>query len=1076
MSEEKLHIKIISAGAGSGKTYRLTEEMVSLLAEGEVRPEGIIATTFTTLAATELRERVVERLLEKGMRKEAHRLVNALIGTVHGLGVKLLNRFAYEIGIPPSVNVMADEDHQYFFNQALSNILDPDRADAMDALAEFLNQVHPFTGKTFWRRQVKEICDLARVNKIDLNGLEYSKQQSIQTQLALFGAPSSETAETWNNQLRDLLQLTIERLSSKEEDDTKVTAKAIQDLKVWLRELNLREQFPWHFWAKLSKLKVSKKSDEEVEELKAFAERHYRHKQLHEDIRKFISMMFDLAADALSEYEQFKKQRGLIDYNDMETMVHDLLDHPHVQATLQEELDLLMVDEFQDTSPIQLAIFLKLSRLAKKVIWVGDPKQSIYGFRGAEPELMQTLLERSGGLDPENILTHSWRSREDIVYAVNAHFQKAFPFLPAEQVCLEPKRKARATEETLNLADEPREMEPALKHWHFVQEGEKPKPGNAEWFDRALAAQIKKWISGGAMVLPKGERKAYRKIRPGDVAILCRTNGRCMNVADALSKMGLRAAIYRAGLLETREIRLLLACVKYLLSRRDALAASEILLLASEKALEDVVDSRLRYLYKENGDKNTSWEADDPFLKTLDSLRAEVAEFSASELLQLLQDRLDLRRIVLRWGHAEQRLANMEMLMQFALQYEARCDRLHSAASVGGLLLWLHELAKNKVDWQGFSKDDQAVKVLTYHRSKGLEFSAVICYELEAGLREDGIWQLQVVPPDGPPDTSDILSGRWIRFWVNPYGRQLPKTFLHEQLKDSIHWKNVQEQNLREMARLLYVGMTRARDYLIFPTRHKKAALWLDLTYHEGKEGPPVLDPDSSETPWVIDGNPLLKQNEHLVFPENMEGSELQTELVQFLRSPADLSFTHQPYHVVWKEMQGECKREKIFSYAGALLLLEEDVCIKVAEALKSLIASARLPLIQKTDVESALARFGVEQSSISVDSLLNRISAFQKNWKVFTSSADCLHRYYPVRMQVGEQFAELTLESVWVNSNKEMFILQTDTETRKPAAKCAAWRVYSAFLEKHLPRIFPEQRFKGLYLNFPFLGEVFKV
>ncbi len=132
--DKRLNIKIISAGAGSGKTYRLTEEMVALLEKG-LRPEGIIATTFTNLAATELRERVSERLLEKGLREAASRLPNALIGTVHGLGVKLLNRFAYEAGVPPEVNIMADEDRQYFFNQALATVLDPDRTDKMDALA-----------------------------------------------------------------------------------------------------------------------------------------------------------------------------------------------------------------------------------------------------------------------------------------------------------------------------------------------------------------------------------------------------------------------------------------------------------------------------------------------------------------------------------------------------------------------------------------------------------------------------------------------------------------------------------------------------------------------------------------------------------------------------------------------------------------------------------------------------------------------------------------------------------------------------------------------------------------------------
>ncbi|MBK7410601.1 MAG: UvrD-helicase domain-containing protein [Saprospirales bacterium] len=108
-----MNLKIISAGAGSGKTYRLTSEMVSLVAQG-VRPEGIVATTFTNKAAAELQERVRVRLLEEGYPEQADRLANALIGTVHSLGVKLLQRFAYEAGVSPQVDIIADEDQQLF--------------------------------------------------------------------------------------------------------------------------------------------------------------------------------------------------------------------------------------------------------------------------------------------------------------------------------------------------------------------------------------------------------------------------------------------------------------------------------------------------------------------------------------------------------------------------------------------------------------------------------------------------------------------------------------------------------------------------------------------------------------------------------------------------------------------------------------------------------------------------------------------------------------------------------------------------------------------------------------------------
>ena len=863
-SDKHLKIKIISAGAGSGKTYRLTEEMVALLEKG-LRPEGIIATTFTNLAATELRERVSERLLEKGLREAASRLPNALIGTVHGLGVKLLNRFAYEAGVPPEVNIMADEDRQYFFNQALATVLDPDRTDKMDALAERLSQTDPLQGQPSWRRTLKDLCDLARVNKLGPKELSLSKERSIEELLSFLGTPEEQSPEAWNEELKIRIEETVQKLQNNE-DGTIKTKKAIDELLFFQSSLRIHGGLSWNQWAKLSKLKPAKKSEQEIMNLTAFAERHHRNRQLHEEIRAFISLMFELAADALREYEQFKKMRGLIDYNDMETLVYELLNDQGVASTLQEELDLLMVDEFQDTSPIQLAIFLKLSRFAKHVIWVGDPKQSIYGFRGAEPELMQSLLQQSGGLKPENILRHSWRSREEIVWVVNAHFTKAFPYLPPEQICLNPKRRRKASSESLNKADEPAAMQPAIQHWHFTMDAEKPKSGSAEWFDRALAQQLKTWLETEPRVLPKGMKKDYRPIKPAEVAILCRSNRRCLSLVEALHKVGLKGAVYRAGLLSTREVQLLLACVKYLINKRDALSIAEILFLASHAPLGEIVDSRLSFLYGE-GEEQQSWASENSYIRVLDELRPEVTELSSSELLQLLQDRLDLRRVVVSWGDAEQRLANLEMLMKFALDYEDRCTRLHTAASVGGWLLWLSEQGRSGCDWQGMSQDENAIKVLTYHKSKGLEFSAVICYELESGLRNDGLWKVQVVAPEGELNPEHILSGRRLRYWVNPYGRQLGKTVLEQNLKESAVWAQEQQRSLREMTRLLYVGMTRARDYLIFPTRYKKPAVWLDLTFNQKEGGPAVLDPDVSETPWYVGDEVILKRNVLVAVP-----------------------------------------------------------------------------------------------------------------------------------------------------------------------------------------------------------------
>ncbi|MFN5365476.1 MAG: UvrD-helicase domain-containing protein, partial [Bacteroidota bacterium] len=118
-----MNIKIISAGAGSGKTHRLTGEMYDLMKDGIVRPSGIIATTFTKKAAAELQERVRLKLLQNGMTEEASELGEALIGTVHSIGTRLLQRFAFEAGVSPLVEIIADGDEQRIFNESLAQVL-----------------------------------------------------------------------------------------------------------------------------------------------------------------------------------------------------------------------------------------------------------------------------------------------------------------------------------------------------------------------------------------------------------------------------------------------------------------------------------------------------------------------------------------------------------------------------------------------------------------------------------------------------------------------------------------------------------------------------------------------------------------------------------------------------------------------------------------------------------------------------------------------------------------------------------------------------------------------------------------
>ncbi|MEO0338402.1 MAG: UvrD-helicase domain-containing protein [Bacteroidota bacterium] len=859
-------IKIVSAGAGSGKTYRLSSEMVAFL-QGGVRPEGIIATTFTKKAAAELQERVRVRLLQEGMRQEAALLSNALIGTVHGLGVKLLQRFAYEAGVSPNVSIIAEEDHQLLFNQALATVLTEERVDRMEQLVIHLGLVD----NTYfdWRNEVRKITEVARANNFTEEILEKSKHLSIASFQNLLDAPPQADAIYFQNQLRALLDQTIQSVDT-DKDSTKTTRDALFTLKRYAHELDLKKRLDWKTWARLGKLKIGAKSREQAEALIQFAKSHHQHPDFHQDIKDFTYLLFDISIDALKEYEAYKKQRGLIDYTDMEVLVSHLLDHPSIEQVLRAELDLLMVDEFQDTSPIQLEIFLKLSKLAKASVWVGDPKQSIYGFRGAAPELMQAIIEAEGGIDPANIQRYSWRSREDIVYCTNALFTKAFPKIPEEQVALLPKRTKVATTDSQNKINEPIEIGAALHHWHLQveqEEGKKTRQPRQPWMENAIAQTLRTMLERQSFyIIPKGESEA-RRLQAGDVAILCRSNKQCQEMANAIHRSGLKAAISRAGLLQTAEAKLVLACLKYLLNRNDSLSIAEILLLANNEALEDIIEDRLDFLQKlEQSEIRMRWSSEVPFIQRLDELRKECKDYSSAEILDRLLEELELRRKVVSWGKIQQRLDNIDRLRYYAKQYEEACNRMYTASSLGGFLLWLLNLARQEKDMQASGATSDAVNILTYHRSKGLEWPMVICHSLDQNLRAD-VFGLEIMAESDQVDVNDILGNRWLRYWINPYDRSLAGTHLAEQLEISPVQAKKKQHALEEENRLLYVGITRARDYIVFPSAANPTK-WLNRTWHEGREDYPTLDPNSSESPCHWNGHFLDVETETFIYPK----------------------------------------------------------------------------------------------------------------------------------------------------------------------------------------------------------------
>lgn len=800
-----MNIRFISAGAGSGKTYRLTEILSERLTDAAepARPEAVIATTFTRKAAGELVDRVRQRLIANQEYRLANSMGQTLIGTVNSVCGQLLVRYAFEAGLSPQLEVLAEAEQPVLFGQALEQAMTRDDIREMNALAQRL-------GLTEWQQEIRKVVDLARANDISAVDLESHAQQSLDELMAYFPAPVEEDLDA---ALDAALRTAIDEIEGNE-DSTKGTQTYLRLLKSKSHRMG-QGGLTWSDWVKLGNEQPTKRSQPSAQPVRDIAARFEQHPGLHADIRDWTQRLFALAARALTTYQRFKTERGLMDFVDQEHQVLRLLDLPEVAESIAQELDLLLVDEFQDTSPIQLALFLKLAALAKECIWVGDIKQAIYGFRGTDPDLMNAVIATLEGEGiPTDILPFSWRSRPPLVEFINALFVPAFSsYLNEAQVKLTPRR-----DEVL--------AHPPLRFWQLEGSNEDKRATD-------LAEGVVNLLVQGLEIVDK-QTGQPRPLLPGDIAILSRMNDKAVKYAAALTDRGIAVTLEQPGLLALPEIHLALACLRRLADAGNTLASAEIIALKTTQAPEAWLESRLEYLAEGHGSRN--WGVDgsfqEPALVALEAMRPRLQFLSPSEVLDEALVAGDVRRDAKAWGptrgRTSQRLANLETLRGLAADYEEYCHAQRISATVAGFLLWLYDLADEKLDKKGMDGQMDAVRVLTHHGAKGLEWPVVITADLETGMR-GGLWGLSVLSDNDSIDIQAPLANRRLRYWPWPFAGMKKGIEVANRIDESPAGQADRQKQTAEAIRLLYVSFTRARDYLILPLQAKaKTRPWLD--------------------------------------------------------------------------------------------------------------------------------------------------------------------------------------------------------------------------------------------------------
>ena len=800
-----MSVTFISASAGSGKTYTLTELLFKRLSEGKCRPECVIGTTFTVKAAGELVERVSQKLLKEGQNDLALRIKESSISTVNGICHEILDRYSFSAGLAPNPRVLGANEGPLLFKLCLEDAIPIETAKTLSKLSYRFSMTGKYSRS--WQDEVQRVVDLARTSKIAPEDFPAMAEESATSLLKYF---SSNTFDDLDNEARSAIDVYLEA-ASRHPSPKKNTLSYNKRVETLKKDLKFG-QHTWVNWTAVVTNSPEKALSSSADDLKEVIERFPEHPVLHSDISEWCKLIFEAAAIVFDAFKTSKGQRGVIDFIDQESLCLQILENEETLNRIGEDLDLLIVDEFQDTSPIQLAIFTKLSSVAEETIWVGDTKQAIYGFRGSDPKLMDVVLHGMIPTDPElvqgtlkqekgksepTILDRSWRTVAPLVGLCNDLFVPAFEdILDESQVALKAVRKDDSGEGSIEFWD--------IKGTNAVA-------------PTKVASGIQELIRTKKSVFDRktGEQ---RSVSPGDISILCRTNSHCQEQVKALNNAGIPSSSPCSGLLDEPEIILALAAFRFLCDHSDSLARAEFITLDTSKSPDNWLADRMRSL--ESDSKGYDWGLSGEFsnekLKLLDSYRARARLLSPSEILSISVSHGGVRERIASWSRNNYQrdvaLANLDKLEMFCKEYEETAKHLQHGVTAGGFIRFLEELKREGLDLKAVQSEG-AVNVMTYHASKGLEWNIVICLDLDQKAK-GGYFGVNVETLKDP-SFENPLQNRAIRVWPYPFGSASKDIRPIERIEESSLVAGYMERAYGEAQRLLYVGFTRARDVLI---------------------------------------------------------------------------------------------------------------------------------------------------------------------------------------------------------------------------------------------------------------------
>ncbi|MCH5235165.1 MAG: UvrD-helicase domain-containing protein [Muribaculaceae bacterium] len=795
------NIKYKSAGAGSGKTYYLTHVLSDLIKEGKVRPDQVILTTFTKKAANDFKEKSKKVLYENGLYEAASQLDNALIGTIHSVAMNLIGKYWFFLGLSPALDTIAEKDTSLYQSQSLSTLA---TTGEIKFLKDFvrkmdIRETYGFGAKgekydyNFWKKPLKTIIAMATNHSVV--SFDKSRRESKEFFKTFVSKNAPDKLPT-GNELKAFIEELKNLPAALNSQERKNMIKTLED---GMRHPN----FPYYLVFEKFATKLPKATQENFSEIVNKAKKFgnvWQSVQVYEMMEKFIDLMFDLAERWRTEYDKYKRDHNLLDFNDQEKYFLELLENEEVSKEISKEFKYVFVDEFQDCSPIQVKIFRKLSELVEESFWVGDNKQAIYGFRASDTELTETVVEILDNSKENNnkveTLDTSYRSVESIVKCCNKMFKDAFNELPEERVVLNPKRKDLQDKKSL-----------------LIWEDSSPD---------SVTVGIKDLIE-------KGEK-------PSDIAVLARKSYALNDLAKKLDDNGVVVNRENLSVAESEVWPLVSAILNLVDNDTNHLAKATIGFLTEPGYDTENIIGKVLASIDEEGKRHLEFLDSIPLVDRVLKVSKKHRHQSVAKLVEsvLIESNVyeEAKKIVT--GDEAERV--IDTIISAAESYEESALRLGFVPTISGLGSYISE---EEIIVPG---NPDGVNLLTIHSSKGLEWKNVILLDtfedpsnLKDFIKKDvfGVHFHKATKPT----LKDLFPEVYITLLPYVYGegntnipRFVTNALMNEENKEEM--ESMVKEKILEETRILYVAFTRASDALILVEMSKKnyPFKWLEVS------------------------------------------------------------------------------------------------------------------------------------------------------------------------------------------------------------------------------------------------------